>query len=113
MNHAFELAGTRFINVDSAADFWPKQSGHRGKLFSSLGAATSFIGEQVLFTHRPLKDPRPHDDHEIGGIGAIDWLAKQSRELGVSTILYWSRTSLRRARFSGATPVDHRRRPRP
>ncbi len=87
MNHAFELAGTRFINVDTAADFWPKQSGQRGKLFKSLDAATPFIGEQVVFTHRPLKDPRPHDDHEIGGIGEIDWLAKQSRQLGVSTIL--------------------------
>lgn len=87
MNHAFELAGTRFINVDSAANFWPKQSGQRGKLFSSLNAETPFIGEQILFTHSPLKDPRPHDDHEVGRIDEINWLAKQSRELGVSTIL--------------------------
>jgi hypothetical protein len=86
MNHAFELAGTRFINVDTAADFWPKQSGLRGELFHTLRAQAPFAGDQVLFTHRPLKDPRPHDDHEIGGIGEIDWLAAQSRELGISTV---------------------------
>ncbi|MFT6408464.1 MAG: putative phosphodiesterase [Arenicella sp.] len=87
MNHAFELAGARFLNVDTAADFWPKQSGQRGKLFRDLAAEKPFSGEQILFTHRPLKDPRPHDDHEVGGIGEIDWLAAQSRELGISTIL--------------------------
>jgi len=87
MNHAFELAGTRFINIDSAANFWPNHSGQRGKLFRSLGATEPFAGEQVVFTHSPLKDPRPHDDHEIGRIDEIDWLARQSRELGVSTIL--------------------------
>ncbi|MGK0375269.1 MAG: putative phosphodiesterase [Arenicella sp.] len=87
MNHAFELAGTRFINLDTAADFWPKQSGQRGHLLRILGAQAPFLGEQILFTHRPMKDPRPHDDHDIGGIGEIDWLARQARHLGVSTIL--------------------------
>lgn len=87
MNHAFELAGTRFINVDTAADFWPAHAGHRGALFNALERAGPFTGEQVMFTHRPLKDPRPHDDHEIGGIGEIDWLLKRSRELGIKTVL--------------------------
>jgi hypothetical protein len=87
VSEGFELAGTRFINVDSAANFWTKQSGHRAKLFRSLDASTPFAGEQVLFTHNPLKDPRPHDDHEVGRIDEINWLAKQSRELGVSTVL--------------------------
>jgi predicted phosphodiesterase len=87
MNHAFELAGTRFINLDTAADFWPKDSGQRGKLLQNLAIEAPFVGEQVLFTHRPLKDPRPHDDHEIGGNGQIDWIAAQSRSLGVSTVL--------------------------
>lgn len=87
MNHAFELAGTRFINIDTAADFWPAHSGRRGALISSLKNTPPFNGEQVMFTHRPLKDPRPHDDHEIGGIGEIDWLAKQCRELAIKTVL--------------------------
>lgn len=87
MNHAFELAGTRFINIDTAADFWPVHSGHRGALFDSLGSAKPFTGEQIIFTHRPIKDPRPHDDHEVGSIGEADWLVKKSRQLGVKTIL--------------------------
>ena len=87
MNHAFELAGTRFINVDTAVDFWPAYSGHRGKLFSSLTEAGPFNGEQIVFTHRPLKDPKPNDDHEIHGPGEVDWLVKQSHKLGIGTIL--------------------------
>ncbi len=87
MNHAFELAGTRFINVDTAVDFWPAHAGHRGALFNSLAQAGPYSGEQVIFTHRPLKDPSPHDDHEIHGIGEVDWLVEQSQKLGVGTFL--------------------------
>ena len=87
MNHAFELAGTRFINIDTAADFWPAHSGHRGRLFNSLSQAGPFDGQQIVFTHRPLKDPRPHDDHAIGGVGAIDWLVGQCRNLHINTFL--------------------------
>jgi len=87
MNHAFELAGTRFINVDTAVDFWPADAGHRGALFTSLAKAEPFNGEQIIFTHRPLKDPQPHDDHEIHGIGEVDWLVRQSHKLGIGTIL--------------------------
>ena len=87
MNHAFELAGTRFINVDTAVDFWPAYAGHRGALFSSLSKAEPFNGEQVIFTHRPLKDPNPDDDHEIHGIGEVDWLVRQSHKLGVGAFL--------------------------
>ena len=87
MNHAFELAGTRFINIDTAADFWPAHSGMRGALFNTLKQRKPFEGDQIIFTHRPLKDPRPHDDHEIHGIGAIDWLSEQTKELGIGTFL--------------------------
>jgi len=87
MNHVFELAGTRFINIDTAADFWPAHAGLRGKLFDTLKSTEPFNGEQIVFTHRPLKDPRPHDDHEIGGIGAIDWLTKQCQELEINTFM--------------------------
>jgi hypothetical protein len=87
MNHAFELAGTRFINVDTAVDFWPAGSGHRGALFTSLAKAGPFSGEQIIFTHRPLKDPKPDDDHEIHGFGEVDWLVRQCHELGIGTFL--------------------------
>ena len=79
MNHSFELAGTRFVNIDTAADFFPAQGGLRGDLFNRL---TPHPGEQVFFTHRPLKDPRPHDDHNVGGINEVSWLAQEINRLG-------------------------------
>lgn len=88
MNHSFELAGTRFINIDTAADFWPANSGQRGKLFDHLRNEKPFTGEQVLFTHRPIKDPRHHDDHEVGSIGGIDYLVKQCTTLGITNFLH-------------------------
>lgn len=88
MNHSFELAGTRFINIDTAADFWPASSGQRGKLFEQLKNERPFSGEQVLFTHRPLKDPRHHDDHEVGSIGGVDYLVEQCAALGIGNFLH-------------------------
>lgn len=88
LNHAFDIAGTRFINLDTAADFFPAQSGLRGQLISTLLAEKPFEDEQVFFSHRPLKDPRPHDDHEIGGIGEIEWLSKSIRNLGGKHFLH-------------------------
>ncbi len=88
MNHSFELAGTRFINIDTAADFWPASSGQRGKLFALLRNEKPFSGEQVLFTHRPIKDPRHHDDHEVGSIGGIDYLVEQCAALGITNFLH-------------------------
>lgn len=79
MNHAFELAGTRFVNLDTAADFFPAHSGLRGELFNSL---VPYAGEQIFFTHRPLKDPRPHDDHVVGGINEVAWLTEEITRVG-------------------------------
>ncbi len=79
MNHAFELAGARFVNIDTAADFFPTSGGQRGKLFNNL---LPHHGEQIFFTHRPLKDPRPHDDHEVGSINEVDWLSDKINALG-------------------------------
>jgi len=88
MNHSFELAGARFLNIDTAADFWPANSGHRGKLFSQLQNKERFRGTQILFTHRPIKDPRPHDDHEVGSIGGIDYLVEQCKTLGIANFFH-------------------------
>lgn len=85
MNHAFELAGTRFINIDTAADFFPAHGGLRGQLLDQL---TPTIGEQVVFTHRPLKDPRPHDDHNVGGINEVSWLVQEIERLGSQHFLH-------------------------
>jgi len=86
MNHSFTLAGTRFVNIDTAADFFPAHSGLRGALIQQL-IENPFNGEQIFFTHRPLKDPRPHDDHEVGGINEIEWLAESLNFIGCNKLL--------------------------
>ncbi len=86
MNHAFEVAGSRFINVDTAASFLPVASGHRGRLINQL-IASPFDGEQIFFTHRPIKDPRPHDDHDLGSASETHWLAKSIKKTGSGKLL--------------------------
>lgn len=87
MNHSFSIAGTRFANIDSAADFFPASSGQRGALFDDLLADDRQFADQVFFTHRPFYDVREGEDHVIGGIGEIDWLKDKIRESGCDTLL--------------------------
>lgn len=86
MNHAFTIAGTQLVNIDTAADFFPAHAGLRGNLIKRLGEQ-AFDGERIFFTHRPLKDPRPHDDHEVGGINEIAWLANALKNVGGTKLL--------------------------
>ena len=87
MNHAFSIAGTQFINIDTAADFFPASGGLRGQLFANLKDDSNHYSDRVFFTHRPLRDPRPHDDHVVGSIGEIEWLGEQINSLGSHTLL--------------------------
>jgi len=87
MNHTFTLAGTRFVNLDSAVDFFPASAGRRGKLFNELQLDQTKHFDQVVFTHRPFKDPRAGRDHVIGGVGEIAWLHKKIVTLGAREIL--------------------------
>ena len=87
MNHSFSLAGTRFVNLDSAVDFFPASAGRRGDLFDQLRLDHTQYFDQVVFTHRPFKDPREGRDHVIGGVGEIAWLHEQVLALGASDIL--------------------------
>lgn len=87
MNHAFTFAGTRFVNIDSAADFFPASAGRRGDLFSNLETDESQFFDQVYFTHRPFQDSREGRDHVIGGIGEIDWLYQKLNNLDCENLL--------------------------
>ena len=79
MNNAFTINGVRMVNLDTAADFLPAQSGNRGNLLRSLSKNPQ---TQIIFTHRPLKDPRPHDDHEVTGLNEASWLAQALNAAG-------------------------------
>lgn len=87
MNQTFSFAGTRFANIDSAADFFPASSGQRGLLFDELLSDTADYSDQVFFTHRPFYDVREGQDHVIGGIGEIDWLHRKIMQVGCDTLL--------------------------
>ncbi len=84
-NHAFEVAGTRFVNFDTAADFLPSDGGMRGTFFEQLASQTK--PDQIFFTHRPLRDPRPNDDHIVSGWNENEWLQKMIKKSGRGTLL--------------------------
>ena len=85
-NNAFSVAGVRFINVDSALSFFPVSRGHRGDFLRQLWLDSQQqsqpYNDQVVFTHRPLQDPRPNDDHHITGIGEREWLSRSLSAIG-------------------------------
>lgn len=86
MNDAFELGGTRFVNMDTAADFLPASSGNRGQLIRQLHHSDQPYDDQLFFTHKPMQDPRPGEDHAIGNEREIVWLREQMNSLGCSTL---------------------------
>ena len=85
MNHAFELGGTRFINIDTAADFFPANAGNRGKLAQQLHQSEKRYDDQLFFTHKPIQDPRVGQDHSINE-REINWLKEQMSSIGCSTL---------------------------
>ena len=87
MNHTFTFAGTRFVNIDSAVDFFPASAGRRGDLLNKLQAGDSHYFDQVYFTHRAFEDPREGRDHVIGGIGEIEWLHDKLQKLECNNLL--------------------------
>ena len=86
LNNEFTLGGVRFLNIDTANDIFPASSGHRGRFLSQL-QPTKNTQDIVVFTHRPLVDPRPDGSHDIGGGGQIPWLISQFKRLGATSLL--------------------------
>ncbi len=86
-NHAFTIGRTRFVNIDTAAATLPVSSGQRGQLIETLAAQQQDITDTVAFTHRPLHDPQPDSDHDIGNKRERDWLIKSLKNMGAKTLL--------------------------
>lgn len=86
LNNEFTLGGIRFINIDTASDIFPASRGHRGRFMAGLQSNPN-TRDIVVFTHRPMADPRPNDDHNIGDGGQIPWLVSQFKRLGATTLL--------------------------
>ena len=87
-NHAFQLGDIRFVNLDSANDFFPPWAGQRGQLIETLTQESIIqkqnIQETIAFSHRPLTDYREGEDHAINGIFEEKWLHKQLIKAQVS-----------------------------
>lgn len=86
LNHAFSIGKTRFVNIDTAAATIPVSAGQRGTLIDALSQPSDFI-DTVAFTHRPLHDPLPDSDHDIGLESERDWLVDSLKKIGAKTLL--------------------------
>lgn len=93
MNNSFVIAGTRFVNVDTAVNFFPAYSGNRGELMRQLinqqqSDQEKVIHDHVIFTHKPFVDSRGGDySHDISGVGEIPWLQQTMQKLGANNLL--------------------------
>ncbi len=91
-NSSFALGGVRFLNLDTAAFALPSSMGPRGQLVRDLPplADDSGIREYVVFTHKPLSDPRAVQDpgyaHALGSREAR-WLQPELSRRGVGSLL--------------------------
>ncbi|MDA0667753.1 MAG: metallophosphoesterase [Planctomycetota bacterium] len=93
-NSEFVFGGVQFLNLDTAADTYPAGAGSRGALLARLTEKAdeeSKTRELVVFTHRPLDDPRPgkaEDGHALGSKTERDWLASSFATLDVDLLLH-------------------------
>ena len=99
-NHAFTLGATRFVNLDTAANFLPRSSGKRGTLVKEL-LSNDAQPTTVAFTHKPLHDPTGQSSHDIGHEGERDWLVKTLRALNAPTLLSGHIHIFDRSEFAG------------
>ena len=87
MNNSFVVANTRFVNIDSAANFFPPYAGNRGALITQLRSSDEQFSDQLFFTHKPFVDTRDGHHHNMSGLGEIDWVQQAMSDLGVNHLL--------------------------
>jgi hypothetical protein len=95
-NSRFTLAGVTFANLDTAADTFLPMRGARGELLRKLAAERSGPERTplVVFTHRPLYDPRVlagtrayADAHALDRGWESGWLRETLLALGTEALL--------------------------
>jgi 3',5'-cyclic AMP phosphodiesterase CpdA len=92
LNSFFAAGGVRFLNLDTAADSWPAGAGARGRTLARFHAQGG-SGPVVVFTHRPLVDPRPEvvaagESHGVNRGSESAWLRARMREIGADLLLH-------------------------
>ncbi|NND83382.1 MAG: hypothetical protein HKN50_13215 [Gammaproteobacteria bacterium] len=102
LNNSFSIAGTRFINLDTAASFLPAYAGNRGQLIKQLKRAGNPGPNQLVFSHMPFIDVRGDDkDHVVSRTAERSWLSDSLRKIGVQ---HWLCGHVHRSK---ETRMDH------
>jgi len=95
LSYWFRLAGLDFLNLDTAAGFLPLDGGVRGQVLRDIAlarAADAVRPPLVVFSHRPLQDPRRAAGTR-GGRGGLQrlgenrFLGRRLHELGAGVVL--------------------------
>jgi hypothetical protein len=92
-NSAFTLGGVTFVNMDTASDTWLPSRGWRGALLRQVAAQREGGGGPlVLFTHRPLRDPRfeageVDEPHALNRAWEASWIRATALALGAQALL--------------------------
>lgn len=91
-NFVFTLAGVTFLDLDTSADTMLPSRGERGRLLRRVAAEPKAERSPlIVFTHRPLRDPRTHsvDDegHALNSRWESGWLRRQLLALGADALL--------------------------
>lgn len=93
-NARFTLAGVTFVDLDTAADTLLPMRGVRGELLRALAAerAAGPRGPLLVFTHRPLADPRTLADdeaepHALNREWESGWLRRTLLAIGAQALL--------------------------
>lgn len=87
LNNSFSIHNTRFVNLDTAADFFPASTGLRGGFFDQLAIDDRKYDDQVVFTHRPLSDPDASTDRTPSGINEVAWLTSMLNKINAKTLI--------------------------
>jgi 3',5'-cyclic AMP phosphodiesterase CpdA len=104
-NNVFQIGKTRFANLDTAANHLPYGAGSRGHILQQMALQTDAVKHTVVFTHRPLYDPQPNSDHDIGSIGERDWLIGALKEAKVQSMLSGHIHIFHRKQFQGIDSI--------
>jgi hypothetical protein len=95
-NTLFILAGVTFANLDTSSDLFLPMRGQRATLLRELEARRAGVspGPLIIFTHKPLSDPRviagersQEDAHALDRGWESSWLRRKLLDLGAQALL--------------------------
>lgn len=95
LNSHFRIGGVDFLNLDTAADVVPPWGGYRGRLLKNYTKERELqdpLHPMVVFTHRPLNDPRVlfgerKKPHALNRTYEANWLRKKLLKLQCDVLL--------------------------